>query len=58
MSIFVIKKNMNVFYLSLYDKDNGGINNNFPKDLLEYFIDKIKNVPDSVIFFNIFNSFR
>ena len=52
---FTNKEKLDVFYISLYNKETGTINESFPKELINYLIDKIKSVPPSVIFFNIFD---
>ena len=51
---FTNKEKLDVFYISLY-KDTGTINESFPQELINYLIDKIKSVPPSVIFLNIFD---
>ena len=55
---FTDKEKLDVFYISLYNKETGTINESFPKELINYLIDKIKNVPPSVIFFNIFDEYK
>jgi len=52
---FTNKEKLDVFYISLYDKETKCINDNFPKHLINYLIDKIGSTPPSVIFFNLFN---
>tara|TARA_B110001469_G_C9625763_1_gene312376 strand:- start:1076 stop:1432 length:357 start_codon:yes stop_codon:yes gene_type:complete len=52
---FTNKDKLDVFYISLYDKDTHVINEKFPKHLINYLIDKIGSVPPSVIFFNLFD---
>lgn len=52
---FCNKEKMDVFYIPLHNKEKDGIHSDFPKDLIEYFTNKIKEVPKSVIFFNIYD---
>jgi len=52
---FTNKEKLDVFYISLYDKDTHAINEKFPKELVNYLIDKISSTPPSVIFFNLFD---
>lgn len=52
---FTNKEKLDVFYIPLYDKETNNINDSFPKELVNYLIDKIKSTPPSVIFFNLFD---
>ena len=55
---FTEKEKLDVFYISLYEKVDGRElkqNENFPKELINYLIDKLESTPPSVIFFNLFD---
>lgn len=45
---FSQKDNLNVFFISLYSE-------NFPREYLNYYIEKFSDMPASFLFFNIFN---
>ena len=55
---FTNKEKLDVIYISLYEKVDGRElkqNEKFPKELVNYLIDKIASTPPSVIFFNLFD---
>ena len=51
---FTNKEKMDVFYNPIHDLENECANPKFPEDLLNYMKDR--EVPSSIIFFNIFDS--
>ena len=46
---------MNAYYIEIHDKENDCLNTKFPSNLIDYFQNKIKSVPSSVIFFNLYD---
>ena len=52
---FTKHDNMDVFYVPIYDKENECLNSVFPAEFLEYYQDKYKNCPSSLVYFHLFD---
>ena len=52
---FSNKEKLDAFYIPIIDKETGEINSSFPKQIVSKFLEKIKEVPPSVIFFFLFD---
>ena len=52
---FTKQENMDVFYVPIYDKENDCLNSVFPTEFLEYYQDKYKNCPSSLVYFHLFD---
>ena len=52
---FVSKEKLDVYYISLYNKENETVNEHFPREFFNYYVDKFKNCPKSLIYFYVFN---
>lgn len=52
---FAKKDNLDVFYMPLYDKENECLNSVFPSEFIEYYQNKFKTCPSSLVYFHLFD---
>lgn len=52
---FVSKEKLDVYFLSLYDKENECVNEHFPPKFYDYYVDKFKTCPKSLVYFYVCN---
>lgn len=46
---------LDVYYISIYDKENECMNTMFPKEYISYYQDKFNNCPNSLIYFYLYD---
>ena len=52
---FTNNEKLDVYFIEFYDKENDCINHKFPKNMVDYFKEKMTTLPNSVIFFNLYD---
>jgi hypothetical protein len=52
---FISKEKLDVYYISIYDKENDCINEQFPSKFYDYYSEKIRDCPSSLVYFYVCN---
>lgn len=52
---FVSKEKLDAYYISLYDKENECRNELFPSKFYDYYSEKFRNCPQSLVYFYVCN---